>query len=223
MAQLRGGVRVEGGTLATTGDGLITLDSKTTLDGVMNPGLTQVSSARARLAGTNVNHGAPRVNSFGSMTIFPIEGGVRLEGTGDFTASNAIANTLNAAAGIAGSVLTQYGRSHDPWPGHAWRGHQRACRWRADPGRSGGAPYRHSEQPRVPGEPPQHRHNAGRKRRDPGDQRHGAGQYRRADRGAWRWPLRPAGRSEHPHQRQHAEHRVRQLPPISLQGTSAGP
>jgi hypothetical protein len=62
--QLRSGIRVEGGTLATSGTGFIRLEA-TTLDGVTNTGLTQVSSAGARLAGTIVNDGELRLNSNG--------------------------------------------------------------------------------------------------------------------------------------------------------------
>lgn len=105
QVQLRNGIRVEGGTLATSGTGFIRLEA-TTLDGVTNTGLTQVSAAGARLAGTIVNDGELRLNSSGSATTFSLEGDVRLEGTGALTASNSTANNINAASGFAGSVLT---------------------------------------------------------------------------------------------------------------------
>lgn len=104
--QLRSGVRVEGGTLDTAGSGVITLESSTTLDGVTNAGLVQVSAAGARLKGTIVNDGDLRLNSAGSTTTFSMEGDVRLEGAGALTATSFTANTLNSAAGFANSVLT---------------------------------------------------------------------------------------------------------------------
>lgn len=105
QVQLRSGIRVEGGTLATSGTGFIRLEA-TTLDGVTNTGLTQVSSAGARLAGTIVNDGELRLNSSGGTTTFSIEGDVRLEGSGALTATSFAANTINSAFGFDGSVLT---------------------------------------------------------------------------------------------------------------------
>ena len=106
QVQLRNSIRVEGGTLATSGTGFIRLESLTTLDGVTNTGLTQVSSAGARLAGTIVNDGELRLNSSGSGTSFSLEGNVRLEGSGALTASSFTQNSIRSAVGFVGSVLT---------------------------------------------------------------------------------------------------------------------
>jgi fibronectin-binding autotransporter adhesin len=105
--QLQGGVTVIGGTLNTSGTGLIhTTSGQTgTLENLTNAGNYQVdNSSTTNLIGTITNNGNINLASTNSATQLVMNGNVTLAGTGTITMTNNSANQILGA--LAADVLT---------------------------------------------------------------------------------------------------------------------
>ena len=105
--ELNDGVTITGGTLTTSGGGLIFSNNSATLSGltISSGSAYQVNNnANTTLTGTITNNGTLTLASFGNVTPLEISGNVTLGGSGTVTMSN---NSQNFIFGVAGSnVLT---------------------------------------------------------------------------------------------------------------------
>ncbi len=107
VVDLQNGVTISGGTLSTSGTGLIhTIGGNTsTLENLTNSGAYQVdNNATTVVVGTITNNGNINLASGGNTTELQLNGNVTLTGTGTVTMSN---NSNNVIVGAApGNTLT---------------------------------------------------------------------------------------------------------------------
>jgi hypothetical protein len=105
VVTLENGATVTGGTLTTSGGGVIQNGNTMTLSGLSNSGtLVTPNNTTTTLKGTITNSGAMQMNSGGNNTFLEMNGNVTLTGGGTLTLSNNAANFLLGAAGA--NVLT---------------------------------------------------------------------------------------------------------------------
>ncbi len=93
------GATITGGTLTTTGNGVIESAGSATLSGLTNAGAFQVlNGSVTKLQGTITNNGTIMVNSTGSPTELLVSGNVTLKGSGTLTLSNNPQNSILGAS-----------------------------------------------------------------------------------------------------------------------------
>ena len=106
---LQHGVTIDGGTLTTTGNGVIeTVNADSaTLNGVTNTGTVIAhDNSTLTLAGTVTNNGALQINSAGNATDLDISGSVTLTGNGTVLMDNLPTNLIRGASGAGTEILT---------------------------------------------------------------------------------------------------------------------
>jgi hypothetical protein len=107
--QLQNGIIISGGTLNTSGTGLVeTINGNTaTLENVTNAGNYVLGNdSQNTLVGTITNNGNINMGSVGNGTFFLLSGNVTLSGTGTLTMSNNANNIIEGASGAGTEVLT---------------------------------------------------------------------------------------------------------------------
>ena len=102
VVNLQHGVTIKGGTLTTTGNGVIeTVNADiATLNGVTNTGTVSVhDNSTLLLQGTITNKGTLHLNSAGNNTILRMNGNVSLTGAGTVVMDNQLNNIMNGNSG----------------------------------------------------------------------------------------------------------------------------
>jgi hypothetical protein len=106
--QLTNGIIISGGTLNTSGTGLVeTLNGTATLENVTNAGnYVLTNNTQNTLVGTITNNGNISMTSINNGTYFLLSGNVTLSGTGTLTMSNNANNIIEGTSGAGTEVLT---------------------------------------------------------------------------------------------------------------------
>ena len=105
--ELQNGIVINGGTLSTSGTGLIQTTSTSTLQNLTIAGNYQLDNNDVNtLVGTIVNNGNINLASVGNATYLELSGNVTLNGTGTLTMSNNANNYIFGASGAGTEVLT---------------------------------------------------------------------------------------------------------------------